>query len=133
MRGIRNSSTWCPFCYKYKRENLCREIVTNYLGPPSTIRKPDFLKTPEYPKGLELDIPYYEFGFAIEVQGEQHKKYIKFFHRGDLNNFIRQQEPDQLKKELCDENDIYLFYIYYDDKDPEKIIRDELFALGLID
>ena len=27
---------------------------------------------------------------------------------------------------------VYLFYIWYDDKDPEKTIRDELFALGLL-
>ena len=49
---------------------------------------------------LQLDIHYYHYGFAIEVQGEQHDKYIEFFHRGDPNNFIRQQERDQLKKEL---------------------------------
>ncbi|RIA92093.1 hypothetical protein C1645_765920 [Glomus cerebriforme] len=61
------SGTWCPFCYRYKREQLCREIVAKYLGPPSENRRPDFLKIPEHPKGLELDIPYYEYGFAIEV------------------------------------------------------------------
>jgi len=42
----------------------------------------------------------YHYGFAIKVQGEQHEKYIKFFHRDDPNNFIRQQERDQLKKNL---------------------------------
>ncbi|CAI2201051.1 14349_t:CDS:1, partial [Funneliformis geosporum] len=57
---------------------------------------------------LELDIPYYDYGFAIEVQGEQHEKFNKFFHRGDPNNFIKQQERDQLKKELCEENWIAL-------------------------
>ncbi|CAI2182104.1 1592_t:CDS:2 [Funneliformis geosporum] len=59
---------------------------------------------------LELDIPYYDYGFAIEVQGEQHEKFNKFFHRGDPNNFIKQQERDQLKKELCEENRIALSY-----------------------
>ncbi|CAG8615204.1 35163_t:CDS:1, partial [Racocetra persica] len=51
---------------------------------------PDFLKIPEHPKELELDIYYPEYDFAIEVQ-EQHEKYIEFFHREDLNNFIKQQ------------------------------------------
>ncbi|CAG8800674.1 21338_t:CDS:2, partial [Gigaspora margarita] len=51
----------------------------------------NFLKTPEYPKGLELDIPYYNYGFVIEVQE-------------DPDNFNKQQERDQLKKELCEEN-----------------------------
>jgi len=48
------------------------------------------LKIPKHPKGLELDIYYPEHDFAIEVQGPQHEKYIKFFHR-DPNNFIKQQ------------------------------------------
>ncbi len=64
------SDTWCPFCYRFKCKQLCREIVVKYLGPPSENRRPDFLKIPKYPKGLKLDIFYYEYGFAIEVQGE---------------------------------------------------------------
>ncbi|CAG8805321.1 18608_t:CDS:2, partial [Racocetra fulgida] len=52
----------------------------------------------------EFDIPYYDLGFAIEVQEEQYNKYIKFFHKGDPNIFAKQQERDQLKKKLCKEN-----------------------------
>ena len=96
--------SWCPFCSKYKREKLCHDILTKYLSPPSLIHKPNFLKTPDCPTGLELDIYYPEYGFAIEVQGVQHEKYIKFFHNGDPNNFIKHQ----LKKELCEENCISL-------------------------
>ncbi|PKY55192.1 hypothetical protein RhiirA4_474505 [Rhizophagus irregularis] len=69
----------------------------NFNKISSLIRRPDFLKTPKYPNGLELDIPYYEYGYAIEVQGVQHEKYHEFFHRGDPNNFIKQQARDQLK------------------------------------
>jgi hypothetical protein len=126
------SGTWCPFCYRFKREQLCREIVAKYLGSPSENRRPDFLKIPEHPKGLELDIPYYEYGFAIEVQGEQHEKYIEFFHRGDPNNFIKQQARDQLKKELCEENWIALRYVWYYE-DPYVVIPEHLRELGLID
>jgi len=93
--NIKHLNSWCPFCPKYKREKLCHEILTKYLGPLSLIRKPNFLKTPECPTGLELDIYYPEYGFAIEVQGVQHEKYIKFFHNGDPNNFIKQQAWDQ--------------------------------------
>jgi hypothetical protein len=123
--------TWCPYC-KNKREQLCREIVTNYLGLPSKIRKPDFLKTPEHPSGLHLDIYYPEYGFAIEVQGEQHDHYIEFFHRGGSNNFIKQQERDQLKKELCEENWIVLRYVWYYE-DPYIVIPEHLRELGLIE
>ncbi|CAG8807462.1 2008_t:CDS:1, partial [Racocetra persica] len=92
---------------------------------------PGFLKTSKYPTGLELDIPYYYYGFAIEVQGEQHEKYNEFFHKGDPNNFIRQQERDQLKKELCEENWIVLREVWYYE-DPFEKIPTILRELGLI-
>ncbi|RHZ68232.1 hypothetical protein Glove_296g69 [Diversispora epigaea] len=69
LREVKNQNNWCPFCRLHKRENLCREIVLKYL---------------------ELDIYYSDYGIAIEVRGQQHEKYIEFFHRGD-NNFIKQQ------------------------------------------
>jgi len=91
-----------------------------------------FLKTPKYSRGLQLDIFYPKYGFAIEVQGEQHEKYMEFFHRGDKNNFIKQQAQDQLKKELCEENLIALRYVrYYED--PYIVIPEHLRELGLIE
>ena len=72
--------------------------MTKYLGPPSENRWPDFLKTVERPQGLQLDIFYPQYGFAIEVQGEQHEKYIKFFHRGDPNNLSNSKHRINSKK-----------------------------------
>ncbi|RIB07601.1 hypothetical protein C2G38_2213969 [Gigaspora rosea] len=129
LNAIKNKHTWCPFCSK-KREDLCRKIITKYLGPPSPIRKPDFLKTPKYPTGLELDIPYYDYGFAIEVQGIQHERQIKFFHP-NFENFEKQQTRDQFKEELCEENWIALRYVWYYE-DPFEKILDILRELGLI-
>ncbi|CAB5370966.1 unnamed protein product [Rhizophagus irregularis] len=71
--NVKYQGSWCPFCQN-KHENICREIVTNYLGPPSENCWPDFLKTPKYSRGLQLDIFYPKYGFAIEVQEEQHGK-----------------------------------------------------------
>ncbi|KAF0553528.1 hypothetical protein F8M41_020256 [Gigaspora margarita] len=89
------------------------------------IRQPEFLKTPEHPN-------YPEYGFAIEVQGEQHDHCIEFFHRRDSNNFIKQQARDQLKKELCEENWIVLRYVWYYE-DPYIVIPEHLQELGLIE
>jgi hypothetical protein len=66
-------------------ERLCQNILDRHL------RDVDLISLPQYE-------------FATEVQGEQHEKYIKFFHKKDPNNFIKQQEWNQLKKELCKEN-----------------------------
>ncbi|CAG8658571.1 11153_t:CDS:1, partial [Paraglomus occultum] len=108
-----------------------KNYVIILFGPPSANHWPDFLKTPEYPTGLQLDIPYYQHGFAIEVQGEQHEKFNKFFYRGDPNNLVKQQERDQLKEELCEENWITLRYVWYYE-DPFEKIPDILRELGLI-
>ncbi len=62
---------------------MCREILTKYLGCPSLIHRPEFLKTQEHSNGLELDIFYPQYGFEIEVQDVQREKYHEFFHGGD--------------------------------------------------
>jgi hypothetical protein len=131
FKSIKNRNSWCQLCSKYKRKKICYTIVSKYLGPPSANRWPDFLKTSEYPTGLQLDIPYYHCGFAIEVQEIQHEKYNEFFHRRDLKKFIEQQEQDQLKKKLCNENHLTLRYIWYYE-DPFEKIPDILQELGLI-
>src|SRR6266540_3898067 len=58
LSRVKNYNTWCPYCSKYKHERLCQEIMSKYLGPPSKICRPDFLKTLNHPTGLELDIYY---------------------------------------------------------------------------
>ncbi|RHZ75039.1 hypothetical protein Glove_218g56 [Diversispora epigaea] len=93
---VKNSDTWCPFC-PWKREELCKNVVTKLLGSPSDIRKSDFLKTPDHPLGLEVDIYYLQYGFAIEVQSIQHERFHAFFHK-DQEVFKKQLERDQLKK-----------------------------------
>ncbi len=124
LSHVKNDNTWCPYCSKYKRERLCREIVAKYLGPPSKIRQPDFLKTPKHPSGLHLDIYYPQYGLAIEVQGKQHKHYIEHFHR-TLEGFNNLLARDQLKKELYEENSIVLKYIWYYE-DPHIVIPEHL-------
>ncbi|CAH1768218.1 4015_t:CDS:1 [Entrophospora sp. SA101] len=131
LNSIKNRNSWCQLCSKYKREKLCYNITSKYLGPPSANHRPDFLKTSEYLTGLQHDIPYYHYGFAIEVQGIQHKKYHEFFHRGNPNNLVKQQERDQLKEELCEENWIVLRYVWYYE-DPFEKIPTILRELGLI-
>ncbi|CAJ0923667.1 4927_t:CDS:2 [Entrophospora sp. SA101] len=72
-----------------------------------------------------------DYVFAIEVQGQQDEKYIELFHRNP-KNFIKQQERDQLKKELCEENWIVLRYVWYYE-DPYVVISEHLRELGLIE
>ena len=51
--------------------------------------------------------------YAIEYNGEQHYKYIPFFHGNDINNFYKRQERDKRKAQYCKDNDIELIIIPY--------------------
>ncbi|CAB4387734.1 unnamed protein product [Rhizophagus irregularis] len=62
---IKNEKTWCPCLQKERSLYLTTdEVIANILGPSSSIRQPDFLKTSKHPQGLELVI-YYPYPFDI--------------------------------------------------------------------
>ncbi|PKY62730.1 hypothetical protein RhiirA4_489758 [Rhizophagus irregularis] len=116
-------------CNKRHKWFASFNVITNILGSPSSIRRP---KTSEHPRGLELDIYYPQYGFAIEVQGKQHEQHIKYFHK-DPEEFTKQLIRDQLKKELCEENGIALRYVwYYEDPYVVIVIPNHLRELGHI-
>lgn len=50
----------------------------------------------------------------IEVQGQQHSKFVKHFHNS-REDFLKQRERDNLKIEYIQENNFYLVYINYNE------------------
>ena len=48
---------------------------------------------------------------AIEVDGNQHYKYNKFFHSNSRQNFLSQLKRDEKKEYFCEINNIMLFRI----------------------
>lgn len=73
----------------------------------------------EFPvAGTKLTIDFYNATkkIAIEVQGQQHRKYVPFFHGGYKNNYINQLRRDKQKADYCVINDIDLVEIYETDK-----------------
>ncbi|PKK64010.1 hypothetical protein RhiirC2_854623 [Rhizophagus irregularis] len=145
FNNVKNNKTWCPYCANnrpctlddakqlaYNRNGAC--LSEYYINNRSALlwmcdKKHRWFATFDNVKHLNsIDIYYPEYGFAIEVQ---HEKYIKFFHNGNPNNFIKQQARDQLKKELCKENQIALRYVWYYE-DPHIVIPEHLRKLGLI-
>ena len=71
---------------------------------------------------LELDFYSPNLSVAIEVQGEQHQKFVKFFHK-NYDTFISSQQDDLDKQEICEKFGVKLFYIY-DHNDIEKTISE---------
>jgi len=92
-----------------KNEAKCMDILENYSGYKFIKIRPKFLN------GLEL---------ALEYNGEQHYKAIEYFER-DTDSLELQQIRDELKQQLCDDNDIYLIIVPYWIKNKKKYIEDE--------
>lgn len=74
--------------------------------------------------GTRLSFDFYNASkkIAVEVQGIQHTKFVKYFHTNRLN-FLDQLKRDKLKEEFAELNGITLVTIYPDDK-----LNPELFA-----
>jgi hypothetical protein len=73
--------------------------------------------------GTRLSLDFFNANkkIAIEVQGQQHFKYVKFFH-GNRANFLSQIKRDVKKIEFCELNNIKLVEIY-----PNDTLSKELF------
>jgi len=63
-------------------------------------------------KGMRLFFDFYikELDVLVEVQGQQHDRFIKHFHQ-DQAGFIASKKRDNLKKEYCEEKDMVLLEI----------------------
>jgi hypothetical protein len=55
---------------------------------------------------MTLDFFNATLNIAIEVDGNQHYKYNKFFHSNSRQNFLRQLNRDEKKEYFCDINNI---------------------------
>jgi very-short-patch-repair endonuclease len=68
--------------------------------------------------GTRLTIDFYNANkkIAIEVDGNQHYKYNKFFHNNSRQNFLSQLQRDSKKEYFCEINNIKLVRILESDK-----------------
>mgnify|MGYP001331576392 CR=1 FL=1 len=74
--------------------------------------------------GTKLSLDFYNANekIAVEVQGAQHTKFVKFFH-GTKANYIDQLRRDVQKRDFCVINDIKLIEIYPKDKINKSLFK----------
>lgn len=93
----------CPICSNSKLEEEIRLFLEkNGIDYSFRERKLKWLN------GLELDFYLPKFKTAIECQGGQHFKCVKWF--GGRSNLKKVQERDERKRKLCEENGVKLLY-----------------------
>lgn len=115
----------CPVCKQSTFERKINKLLK--LNNINFIKqyKPDWLK----PMSLDFYLP--EYNIAIEVQGIQHFKPMKYW--GGEETFKKLLNRDKLKKELCDKNNLSL--IYYSELNmefPYIVINNENELLNVI-
>lgn len=59
---------------------------------------------------------------AVEVHGEQHYKFVSFYHNNQLG-FIKSQKRDREKQEWCEINSIQYIALPYNENEQEWIQR----------
>jgi very-short-patch-repair endonuclease len=66
------------------------------------------------PTGQFLDFYIPIKKLALEVHGEQHYKYVPFFHQSQMG-FVKHKQNDSKKEEWCDANGIQLIILAYNE------------------
>jgi hypothetical protein len=84
---------------KATREGHIRRILENLFEYRFISIRPEWLLNPKTNRRLEIDCYCRELNLAVEFQGEQHYKYIPYFHRTH-QVFLDQQARDGLKRTM---------------------------------
>ena len=76
--------------------------------------------------GSRLTLDFYNANkkIAVEVQGAQHTKYVKFFHKNRLK-YSDQLKRDEKKLDFCKANSIKLAEVYPQDKIVASLFKDQ--------
>lgn len=103
----------CPDCTKTRNlsESICRKYFEYLFDLPFKTKSFDWLVNNEGNKQL-LDGYNSDLNIAFEYDGEQHTKFIKHFHKTE-EHFIKRQNDDIIKTNLCEKYGLILIRIPY--------------------
>ena len=95
-----------------KLEIRAKLVLEHIFKRPFVKIRPDFLRNEVTGYNLEIDLYNDDLKLGVEVQGDQHYKFIPFFHR-NKDAFVKQRYRDEMKKLKCREEGITLIEIPY--------------------
>ena len=105
----------------------CRRVAEKLTGKLFPKTRPNFLKNSVTSANLEIDCYCEELKTGIEYNGEQHYRYIPYFH-SSRDAFTNTKYRDDMKKRLCEENNVKLIIVPYTVpvKDIEDYLKDKI-------
>ena len=108
-----------------KGEVECRQILEKIFNRPFSKIRPSFLKNPFTGRNLEIDCYNEELKLGLEFQGRQHYYYTPHFHRTE-NDFVKQVQRDQMKREMCRKNGVTLIEVPFNVENKYSFIVSKL-------
>lgn len=91
------------FGFPYKKtslQELFRIKICKLLNMDCETEKTfDWLRNPKTNYPLRVDFYFKSLKLVVEIDGEQHDKFNKFFH-GSIENFVEMQQRDKVKESL---------------------------------
>ena len=106
------SGCGCPECKMSHMERETKQLLTEYNIKFEEQKQFDWLIFKKRGR-MKLDFYLPDYNIAIECQGEQHFYPIDYYHGKEKFELI--QERDEIKKKLCEKNNVSIEYInYYD-------------------
>lgn len=116
-------------------ERECRRVLQDIFKKPFNSSRPDFLRNPVTGNNFNLELDCYEpsLRLACEYNGQQHYKYVPYFHK-NRESFYNQKYRDELKERMCRDNNIHLISVPYTIKinNIEEYIVHNLKKIGYI-
>jgi len=93
------------------------------IFPLNTVVKEHYVQF----KGVKLFFDFFikDLGILIEVQGEQHTRFVKHFH-GDKRKFMAQKTRDNLKIEYANEEGISFVRFNFDEDATKELILSKI-------
>ena len=117
----------CPNCQETSGEQAVRQwLVDNNIRYESQKRFSDCKNQ----RMLPFDFYLPDYNCCIEYDGAQHFREVELW--GGKEYLLRRQQNDQIKNNYCNENDIYLIRIRYDE-DVCSVLNDKLKTVILTD
>lgn len=115
------SGKGCPYCNQSKLEkNIKTMLIKNNIKFEEQ-KSFSWLKNK---KNMFLDFYLPEYNIAIECQGEQHFKQMRWFGGEPVKQdiFDKYQQRDKLKFELCKDNNIDILYFCKNEHKPKEYL-----------
>jgi hypothetical protein len=111
---------------KFSREEKVRRICEQLFYPLkfSSVR-PKWLINHKTGKRMEIDLYNHNLNLAIECQGQQHFKFVTFFHK-NYKEWLDMKDRDILKAAILRKRKIKFLYVPSIKKLPDELLEEFL-------